>query len=81
MNCRRHGSRPTLALWMLVAAADLAMLVAASGVLVLLWIFATLAVLAGGVTAARFLFRRPRRLAPQALGPVRRRGETPARIA
>jgi hypothetical protein len=29
MNCRRHGSKPTLALWMLVAVADVALLAAA----------------------------------------------------
>nr|WP_296063699.1 hypothetical protein [uncultured Actinoplanes sp.] len=59
MNCRRHGRKPTLALWMLVAIADLAILATAAGALVMLSIFATVAVLAGGVVAARLVTRRP----------------------
>ena len=58
MNCRRHGSKPALGLWMLVAIADLAILTAATGVLVMVSIFALLAVVAGGVVAARSLARR-----------------------
>ena len=57
MNCRRHGSKPTIALWMLVAAADLAILVAAAGAVTMLLIVAGLIALAGGVLAARTLFR------------------------
>ena len=61
MNCRRHGGKPALGLWMLVAVADLAILTAATGVLVMVSIIALLAVVAGGVVAARSLgaTRRP----------------------
>jgi hypothetical protein len=58
MNCRRHGSKPTLALWMLVAVADAAILTAATGVPVMLLILIGLAVVAGGVFAARALTHR-----------------------
>ena len=57
MNCRRHGSKPTIALWMLVAAADLAILVAATGAVTMLLVLTALIALAGGVVAARALFR------------------------
>ena len=53
MNCRRHGRKPTMALWMLVALADLAILAAAAGVLVTISVLVALAVLAGGFVAAR----------------------------
>ncbi|BAL92666.1 hypothetical protein AMIS_74460 [Actinoplanes missouriensis 431] len=59
MNCRRHGSKPTLALWMLVAVADLAILIAAAGPVLAFLLVAALAVVAGGVLAFRNL-RRPR---------------------
>jgi hypothetical protein len=59
MNCRRHGSKPTIALWMLVAVADLAILVAATGVVTMLMIVAGLLALAGGVVASRSLSRPP----------------------
>lgn len=55
MCCRRHGRKPTLALWMLVAIADLAILATAAGAEIIL---ATLAVLAAGVATARILTRR-----------------------
>jgi hypothetical protein len=58
MNCRRHGSKPTIALWMLVAVADLALVVAAAGLVTVLLIVAALVVLAGGVVAARTLLGR-----------------------
>ncbi|MGK5679229.1 hypothetical protein [Actinoplanes sp. URMC 104] len=58
MSCRRHGRKPTLALWMLVAVADLAILAAATGVLAMVAIVALLAVFAGGVYAARQLTKR-----------------------
>ncbi|BEL11355.1 hypothetical protein Q0Z83_095460 [Actinoplanes sichuanensis] len=58
MNCRRHGSKPTIALWMLVAAADVA-IVASAGLLTLMLVLTLLAVtVAGGVYAARSLGRR-----------------------
>jgi fatty acid desaturase len=59
MNRRRHGSKPTIALWMLIAIADLAILVAATGVVTMLLIVAGLVALAGGVVAARALTHRP----------------------
>ena len=58
MNCRRHGSKPTLALWMLIAVADVAILVAAVGVVTMLLILAGLVAVAGGVVAARPFLRR-----------------------
>ena len=58
MNGRRHGSKPTIALWMLIAIADLALLVAAIGAVTVLLIVAGLFALAGGVLAARALPRR-----------------------
>jgi hypothetical protein len=56
MNCRRHGSKPAIGLWMLVAIADLAVLVAATGVLTMVLVVAGLAAIAGGVVALK---RRP----------------------
>jgi membrane protein implicated in regulation of membrane protease activity len=57
MNCRRHGSKPTIALWMLIAAADVALLAAAAGpVLVLVLTLAALTV-AGAFVATRMLGR------------------------
>ena len=56
---RRHGSKPTLALWMLVALADVALLVAAAGVLAVLVAVFGAVILAGGFVALRFLQRRP----------------------
>ena len=58
MNCRRHGSKPTIALWMLIAIADLVILVAATGVTMVL-ILVGLIALAGGVVAARAVLGRP----------------------
>ena len=58
MNCRRYGSKPTIALWMLVAVADVALLVAAAGVLTVLLVVAGLTVVAGGALAVRNLSRR-----------------------
>ena len=58
MNCRPYGSKTTIAFWLLVAIADLAMLVATAGVLVMLLIVAGLALVAGGVVAAYLFTRR-----------------------
>ena len=58
MNGRRHGSKPTIALWMVIAIADLAILVAAAGAATMLLIVAGLLALAGGVVAARAFLRR-----------------------
>ena len=58
MQRRRHGKKPTIALWMLIAVADLALLVAATSVLTMTLIVVALAVVAGGVVAVRRLGRR-----------------------
>lgn len=56
MNCRRYGRKPTIALWMLVAVADVAIIVASAGLLTVLLILTALAVIAGGgMLAARTL--------------------------
>jgi len=57
MSCRPHGRKPTIALWMLVAVADFAILAAATGAVTMLLIVAGLVALAGGVIAYRGLFR------------------------
>jgi hypothetical protein len=53
MNCRRHGSKPTLALWMLVAVADVAILAAAAGPLGLVLSAVGILVVAAAVVAVR----------------------------
>lgn len=58
MNCRPHGRKPTVALWMLVALADVAIIASAAGPALMLLIVAALLVTAGGVYAARTLGRR-----------------------
>ena len=82
MNCRRHGSKPTLALWMLVAAADVAIFTAAAGLLTVLLVGAGLVTLAAGAVGLRLLHRRdavaslwllPQRGAPKPKAMARRR--------
>jgi hypothetical protein len=58
MNCRRYGSKPTIAFWMLVTIADAAMLAATAGSAVMVSVLVVLALAAGGVVAARSLTRR-----------------------
>ncbi|GID94467.1 hypothetical protein Adi01nite_38790 [Amorphoplanes digitatis] len=61
---RRHGSRPTIALWMLVAIADIALVVAAVGTLAVLLVVAATVLLGAGVAGVWMLQRRtapPRR--------------------
>jgi len=58
MNCRQHGRKSSLAFWMLVAVADVAILVATTSVVTMLLIAAGLVALAGGVIAARPLMQR-----------------------
>ncbi len=73
MNCRPHGRKPTLALWMLVAVADVAIFVAAAGLLTVLLLVAGLVTVAGAVAAVRLLPRRDLP-SPQAVAaPVRAR--------
>jgi hypothetical protein len=64
MSCRPHGRKPTIALWMLVAVADLAILVATTGLATILLVLTGLAVLAAGVVAARLLLAQQRTPAP-----------------
>ena len=58
MMTRRHGSKPTLALWMLVAVADMGLLAAAVGPLVTTLIAGTLVLAAGAFVAMRSMTRR-----------------------
>ena len=57
MNARRHGSKPTLALWMLVVVADLALLAAAAGRITVLLVVAALLTAAGALVAVRLSHR------------------------
>jgi hypothetical protein len=57
MSCRRYGSKPTIAFWMLIATVDAAAL-AAADTAVMISILLSLALIAGGVVAARTLTRR-----------------------
>ncbi|BCJ54035.1 hypothetical protein Asp14428_55100 [Actinoplanes sp. NBRC 14428] len=61
---RRHGSKPTLALWMLVALADIAILVAAVGFVTVLLAAAGAMIVAG---AAAGVWQLQRRTGSQAL--------------
>jgi hypothetical protein len=58
MSCRRHGSKPTIGLWMLIAVADVAILAAAAGPLIVLLVIAGLMLLASAVLGMRMLTRR-----------------------
>ena len=58
MHCRRHGSTCTIGLWMLVAVADVGILAAAAGPLIVLLIVAGLVLVAGAVVGTRMLNRR-----------------------
>ena len=55
---RRHGSKPTLALWMIVAVADVTLLAAAAGPLVTTLIAGTLVLAVGAFVAMRTMTRR-----------------------
>ena len=57
MISRRHGSKPTLALWMLVAVADIAIIVVSTGLLTFLLVLVALGVIASGVVALRSMDR------------------------
>jgi hypothetical protein len=61
MRSRPRGRKHTLALWMLVAAADGLLVVRASGDATLLLIALAVAVLAGLIVTARLLSRRAQR--------------------
>jgi len=55
---RHHGSKPTIALWMLVAVADVALLAAAAGPVVMTLIIAALVIVAGAFAGLKMINRR-----------------------
>jgi hypothetical protein len=61
MNGRPYGSKPTLALWMLVAVADGALVLGSAGALTTLLLALAVAVVAGIVVAFRLLHRHGKR--------------------
>jgi hypothetical protein len=67
---RRHGSRPTIALWMLVAIADVAILAATAGALGLALLAVGAVLLSAAVAGAWMWQRRPE---PQRQAVLRRR--------
>ena len=58
MSYRRHAGKPTAALWMLVAAADVALVLASAGALVLIALASVAVVAVASVGSWRYL-RRP----------------------
>jgi hypothetical protein len=76
MSCRRHGSKPKIALWMLVAVADVALLVAAGGLVAMLLVAASLLIVVGGFVAGRQLLAQPE---SSPLTVVPKKGEAVAR--
>ena len=64
MMTRPYARKPTLALWMLVAVADAAVLVATAGLLTMLVVLAGLAIVAGTVACLWLLLRRTTTAAP-----------------
>jgi hypothetical protein len=73
MNCRRHASKPTLALWMLVAVADVALIVAAVGLMTVLLVTAGVTVVAACAAGTWLLLHRDATAPEAAPLPVRRR--------
>ena len=67
---RRHGSRPTIALWMLVAIADVALVVATAGALVVMMVLAGAMIVAGAIAGGLMI---QRRAVPQRESVLRRR--------
>ena len=57
MNCRRHGSKPTLALWMLIAVADVALLAAAANPVIVLVLLLAAVTVGAAFVAMRQLGR------------------------
>jgi hypothetical protein len=69
MNCRPYGSKPTLALWMLVGVADGAIVLRSAGSLGSLLLALAIIVAAGAVVAVYLLQRHhARRSAPVTQG-------------
>jgi hypothetical protein len=58
MKRRRNPAKPTLALWMLVAVADIVLLAVAAGPLIVMLCIAAFALVAGAVAGPRVLARR-----------------------
>ncbi|GGL08576.1 hypothetical protein [Mangrovihabitans endophyticus] len=58
MNCRRCGSKPALGLWMLIAVADVALLAAAAGPLLVLLVVIGVAAVTAGVVGLRVMSKR-----------------------
>lgn len=71
MNCRRHGSKPTIALWMLIAAADVALLAAAAGPVLVLVVALVALTVGGAFVATRMLGRAADAEAQVAVRPAR----------
>jgi hypothetical protein len=70
MNCRRHGSKPAFALWMLIAVADVALLASAAGPVVTVLVAGALTTVLAGIAGTRMLASR------ENVQPARRRGLT-----
>jgi hypothetical protein len=66
MRNRRHGSKPTIGLWMLVAVADVVVLAAAAGPLVTVVTVASLVTAIGGGRALMLSHRRTPAQSPRA---------------
>ena len=76
MMCRRCGSKPTVALWMLVAVADVVLIAATAGLLTTLLVLGGLVTVTAVVLGVRMLTRRDTAAAAQQLStavPARRR--------
>ncbi|MEH1125960.1 hypothetical protein [Micromonospora sp. CPCC 206061] len=72
MRYRRHATKPTMALWALIAAGDAALLVSGVSVAVMLFVLAVAAVVALGVVAAAWMVLRRPEPQPVRHGPQRR---------
>jgi|tagenome__1003787_1003787.scaffolds.fasta_scaffold20791184_3 hypothetical protein len=73
MSCRSHATKPAIALWVLVALADLALLVATVGVLTVVLAVAGAAVVAAAVVRLWMMGHRPRAAAMPGPSRLRRR--------
>jgi hypothetical protein len=78
MSYRRHGSKTTIALWMLVAVGDVALILASAGVVALVALVGVVA-LAVGMAGAWLLLRRGVTGEERVAAPVPVPGRVPAR--
>lgn len=69
MNRRNYGSKPRVALWMLIAVIDVALLAAAAGPLMTMLVIAGLVIVVGTFAGMRMINRRE----PEPAKAVRRR--------